>query len=43
MVGLIFRKDDKINIELLDENAQYLIRKGKFEIKNITKNMDFEF
>ncbi|WP_419675862.1 hypothetical protein ACN2CX_00815 [Aliarcobacter butzleri] len=35
LVGLIFRKDDKINIELLDENAQYLIRKGKFEIKNI--------
>ncbi|MFX4154594.1 hypothetical protein ACOL23_06595 [Aliarcobacter butzleri] len=40
LVGLIFRKDDKINIELLDENAQYLIRKGKFEIKNIRDEKD---
>ena len=40
LVGLIFRKDDKINIELLDENAQYLIRKGKFEINNIRDEKD---
>lgn len=40
LVGLIFRKDDKITIELLDENAEFLLKKGKFEIKNIKEKKD---
>lgn len=40
LVGLVFKKDDKITIELLDENAKYLLERGKFEIDILKDKKD---
>lgn len=34
-VGLVFKKDYKVSIELIDESARHSLEKGKFEIKNL--------
>lgn len=34
-VGLIFKEDYKLTIELLDENVKDKLQRGKFDIKNL--------
>lgn len=34
-VGLVFKKDYKVSIELIDESARNALEKGKFDIKNL--------
>lgn len=34
-VGLVFKKDYKVTIELVNESARNALEKGKFEIKNL--------
>ncbi len=34
LVGLVFRKGYKIDIELLNEDVKSIIERGKFEVKN---------
>lgn len=38
LVGLVFKTDYKINIELLDENVESQLKRGKFEVSNIKDN-----
>ncbi len=38
LVGLVFKKDYKITIELLDENIEAQLKRGKFEVSNIKDN-----
>ena len=35
LVGLVFKTDYKINIELLDKNIESQLKRGKFEVSNI--------
>ncbi len=35
LVGLVYKTDYKINIELLDSNVESALRRGKFEVSNI--------
>jgi hypothetical protein len=35
LVGLVFKTDYKINIELLDENIESQLKRGKFEVSNL--------
>ena len=35
LVGLVFKTDYKINIELLDDNVESALKRGKFEVSNI--------
>ena len=35
LVGLVFKTDYKINIELLDENVESQLKRGKFEVSNL--------
>lgn len=38
LVGLVFKTDYKINIELLDESVESTLKRGKFEVSNIKDN-----
>ena len=38
LVGLVYKTDYKINIELLDYNIESALRRGKFEVSNIKDN-----
>ena len=38
LVGLVFKTDYKINIELLDKNVESQLKRGKFEVSNIKDN-----
>ncbi len=38
LVGLVYKTDYKINIELLDSNIESALRRGKFEVSNIKDN-----
>lgn len=38
LVGLVYKTDYKINIELLDFNIESALRRGKFEVSNIKDN-----
>jgi hypothetical protein len=38
LVGLVFKTDYKINIELLDENVESQLKRGKFEVSNLKDN-----
>ena len=35
LVGLVFKTDYKVNIELLDESVESILSRGKFEITNL--------
>ena len=35
LVGLIFKTDYKVNIELLDESVESMLSRGKFEIAKL--------
>ena len=35
LVGLVFKTDYKVTIELLDENVESQLTRGKFEVSNI--------
>ncbi len=35
LVGLVFKMDYKVTIELLDENVESQLKRGKFEVSNI--------
>ncbi len=35
LVGLVYKTDYKINIELLDSTVESALRRGKFEVSNI--------
>ena len=35
LVGLVYKTDYKINIELFDSNVESALRRGKFEVSNI--------
>jgi hypothetical protein len=35
LVGLVYKTDYKINIELLDDNVESALKRGKFEVSNI--------
>ena len=35
LVGLVYKTDYKVSIELLDENVQSALTRGKFEVSNI--------
>ena len=35
LVGLVFKTDYKINIELLDKNIESQLKRGKFEVSNL--------
>ena len=35
LVGLVFKTDYKVNIELLDESVESVLSRGKFEITNL--------
>ena len=44
LVGLVFKTDYKVNIELLDESVESILSRGKFEITNLKdKNWIKEF
>ena len=44
LVGLVFKTDYKVNIELLDESVESVLSRGKFEITNLKdKNWIKEF
>ncbi|MFA9374769.1 hypothetical protein [Poseidonibacter sp.] len=34
LVGLVFKKDYKVSVELFDENVERTLKKGKFDINN---------
>lgn len=38
LVGLVFKKEYKITIELLNEDVESQLRRGKFEVSNIKDN-----
>ncbi|MDZ7817812.1 MAG: hypothetical protein U5K55_03945 [Aliarcobacter sp.] len=38
LVGLVFKNDYKVTIELLDENVESALKRGKFEVSNIKDN-----
>ena len=38
LVGLVYKTDYKINIELLDSNIESALRRGKFEVSTIKDN-----
>ena len=38
LVGLVFKTNYKINIELLDKNIESQLKRGKFEVSNIKDN-----
>ncbi len=38
LVGLVFKKDYKVSIELLDDSARNALEKGKFDIGNLKDN-----
>ncbi len=38
LVGLVYKTDYKINIELLDSNIESALKRGKFEVSNIKDN-----
>lgn len=38
LVGLVYKTDYKINIELLDKNVESQLKRGKFEVSNIKDN-----
>lgn len=38
LVGLVFKTDYKVDIELLDESVEATLKKGKFGIKNLKDN-----
>lgn len=38
LVGLVYKTDYKINIELLDANVESALKRGKFEVSNIKDN-----
>ena len=38
LVGLVFKTDYKINIELLDKNIESQLKRGKFEVSNLKDN-----
>jgi cell division protein FtsB len=38
LVGLVFKKDYKVTIELLDESARNSLEKGKFKVENLKDN-----
>ena len=35
LVGLVYKTDYKINIELLDDNVESALKRGKFEVSDI--------
>lgn len=38
LVGLVYKTDYKINIELLDATVESALKRGKFEVSNIKDN-----
>lgn len=38
LVGLVFKTDYKITIELLDEKVESQLKRGKFEVSNLKDN-----
>ena len=38
LVGLVFKTNYKINIELLDKNIESQLKRGKFEVSNLKDN-----
>ena len=38
LVGLVFKTDYKVTIELLDENVESQLTRGKFEVSHIKDN-----
>lgn len=38
LVGLVYKTDYKVSIELLDEEAEAQLKRGKFEVSNIKDN-----
>jgi hypothetical protein len=38
LVGLVFKTDYKVTIELLDENIESTLKRGKFEVSNLKDN-----
>jgi hypothetical protein len=38
LVGLVYKTDYKIDIELLDANVESALKRGKFEVSNIKDN-----
>lgn len=38
LVGLVYKTDYKINIELLDSNVESALKRGKFEVSNLKDN-----
>jgi len=38
LVGLVFKTDYKVNIELFDETVEPTLKRGKFEVSNIKDN-----
>jgi hypothetical protein len=38
LVGLVYKTDYKVNIELLDSNVESALKRGKFEVSNIKDN-----
>lgn len=38
LVGLVYKTDYKVSIELLDEEAKFQLIRGKFEVSNIKDN-----
>ena len=34
LVGLVFKKDYKVSVELFDENVERILKKGNFDINN---------
>jgi hypothetical protein len=38
LVGLVYKTDYKVSIELLDETAESALKRGKFEVSNIKDN-----
>jgi hypothetical protein len=35
LVGLVYKTDYKVNIELFDSNVESTLKRGKFEVSNI--------
>ena len=38
LVGLVFKTDYKVNIELFDETVEPTLKRGKFEVSNVKDN-----
>ena len=38
LVGLVYKTDYKINIELLDSSVESALKRGKFEVSNLKDN-----